>query len=338
MNGTGYLFQICTGITLCSIFSSLLDPSYRATITDLLTKDEYVKASSLIQIANSSKFLISPIIAGPLFALFNIKVLLIVDIMTFILAALTTFAVRKTLSIRNYTEEITSFVAEFKNGWKAISCNTGILILVIAMSLISFLVAVVQTLFTPMILSFTSASVLGTCETICATGMLVSSIIIGLMPIKHSYAKILSISLCFSGIFMMLFGARENIVLICIAGFLFFATLPFANTTIDVLIRSNIKNEFQGRAWGIISLITQIGSVLAYASIGVLADYVFTPLLLDKGPLANNIGKIIGTGIGRGSGFIIIIAVFILSLCSCNIYKFKSIKKLEVNNVSKVNY
>lgn len=122
--------------------------------------------------------------------------------------------------------------------------------------------------------------------------------------------------------------------LICIAGFLFFATLPFANISIDVLIRSNIDNKLQGRAWGLISLISQFGSVAAYASVGFLADYVFTPLLTDNGLLAGTIGRIIGTGAGRGTGFLIIIAGAILAISACFICKVQSIRKLEVVNVS----
>jgi MFS transporter, DHA3 family, macrolide efflux protein len=62
---------------------------------------------------------------------------------------------------------------------------------------------------------------------------------------------------------------------------------------------------------------------------GVLADYVFTPLLLDGGALAGSVGKIIGTGSGRGTGFLIIIAGMLLSITSVILYNSKSIKKLE---------
>ena len=79
---------------------------------------------------------------------------------------------------------------------------------------------------------------------------------------------------------MALFGLREDIIFISVSGFLFFAMLPFANTSIDYLIRTNVDNQIQGRVWGIIGLISQLGYVAAYAVSGILADYVFTPLLL----------------------------------------------------------
>lgn len=180
-----------------------------------------------------------------------------------------------------------------------------------------------------MILSFSNATTLGICETICGTGMLVSSVIIGMISIKKGYSKILSISLFMTGTFMAIFGLRENIILISIAGFLFFATLPFANTSIDVLIRSNIPNEVQGRAWGLIGLISQLGYVIAFGFVGIISDNIFNPMLTEGGILANNIGKIIGTGTGRGTGLLIIIAGIILSITAIILYSIKSIRKLE---------
>jgi MFS family permease len=47
--GEVQLWQICIGVTMSSVFSSLLEPAYKATITDLLIKEQYTRASGLIQ-------------------------------------------------------------------------------------------------------------------------------------------------------------------------------------------------------------------------------------------------------------------------------------------------
>ena len=60
MWGEAALWQICTGVFISSTFSALLEPSYRATVTDLLTKEEYSKASGLVSLAGSARYLISP--------------------------------------------------------------------------------------------------------------------------------------------------------------------------------------------------------------------------------------------------------------------------------------
>ncbi|MGO4785825.1 MFS transporter [Paenibacillus sp. 2KB_20] len=332
LRGEAQLWQICVGVTISSVFSSLLDPAYKATVTDLLTEEQYTRASGFVQVAGSAKFLISPILAGFLLTVTDIKLLLVIDICTFFVTVATTLAVRWGLVSKTY-EHTQSFIHEIKAGWNAVSTNRGVLVLVIMTSVLTFYLGVIETLSIPMLLTFTSSSVVGMIETIIASGMLVSSVIIGFLPIQKGYVNILSISLFGVGVFMMAFGFREHIALICVSGFLFFAMLPFANTSLDFLVRTNIDNSVQGRAWALIGILSQLGFVVAYALSGVLADYVFTPFLVEGGVLSDSVGKIIGTGLGRGMGFLIIIAGMLLCVTSVILYKLKSVKMLENRGV-----
>ncbi|MGG4090911.1 MFS transporter [Paenibacillus lautus] len=332
LRGEAQLWQICVGVTISSVFSSLLDPAYKATVTDLLTEEQYTRASGFVQVAGSAKFLISPILAGFLLTVTDIKLLLVIDICTFFVTVATTLAVRRGLVSKTY-EHTQSFIHEIKAGWNAVSTNRGVLVLVIMTSVLTFYLGVIETLSIPMLLTFTSSSVVGMIETTIASGMLVSSVIIGFLPIQKGYVNILSISLFGVGVFMMAFGFREHIALICVSGFLFFAMLPFANTSLDFLVRTNIDNSVQGRAWALIGILSQLGFVVAYALSGVLADYVFTPFLVEGGVLSDSVGKIIGTGLGRGMGFLIIIAGMLLCVTSVILYKLKSVKMLENRGV-----
>ena len=326
--GKAQIWQICVGVTISSVFASLLDPSYRATITDLLTPEHYSKASGLVQLAGSAKFLVSPILAGFLLKFFDIQLLLILDICTLLVTVTATLAVRRGL-YNKVTEKTASFSSDLKEGFRAITHNKGVLMLVVMGSLISFCLGVIQILASPMILSFADSHTLGTLTTVIALGMLVSSILLGGLSIKKGYIWMLSASLFGAGVFMVGVGLRQDIWFIGISGFLFFAMLPFANTSLDFLIRTNIDNELQGRAWGLIGFITQMGFVVAYAISGLLADYLFTPLLLHGGALAGTVGKVFGVGSGRGIGFLIALAGGLLCMLAISLYHMKSIRGLE---------
>ena len=328
MQGEARLWQICVGVTISSVFASLLEPAYKATITDLLDPEQYSKASGLVQIAGSAKYLVSPVLAGFLLTISDIRLLLLLDICTFFVTVSTTLAVKKGLKGRK-AEKGSSFSAEMKTGWDALTGKKGILTLVVMGALITFCLGVIQTLASPMVLSFSDSVTLGTLMTVITLGMLVSSAVLGGISIQNGYAGLLSLSLFGAGIFMALFGLRENVVFMGAAGFLFFAMLPFANASLDYLLRTNIENRLQGRAWGMIGLISQLGYVAAYAVSGLLADYVFTPLLLDGGPLSESVGKILGTGPGRGIGLLIILAGLLLCVTSGILLCMKSIRSLE---------
>ena len=130
LNGGAELWQICIGVTISSIFSSLLEPAYRATITDLLTKDQFSKASGLVSLAGSARYLISPLIAGILLNISDIKLLLIIDISTFVVMVIATAVVKK--GIKTKVEETKeSFKQSLKAGWKANKTRKGVLELVV---------------------------------------------------------------------------------------------------------------------------------------------------------------------------------------------------------------
>lgn len=328
---TGHIqvWQICLCVGFDSAFVALLDPSYKATITDLLTEDEYAKASGMVSIASSSKFLISPIIGGLILASSGVEMILIVDILTFVVTVVAIFAVRKSLMAKSQVNKEMNFFKDLKEGWLIILESKGVLQLVILVSVLMFYMGFIQVLSKPMILSFTSEKTTGILQTVVACGMMVSSIMIGSGTLKKKYVNVMVASFIVSGITMAGFGATTSIPVIIISGFLFFASLPYATTSIDVLIRKSIDNEKQGRAWGLISLISQLGYVIAYVLAGVLADYVFNPALVEGGVLADTVGKIIGTGEARGIGFLIILAGLGLIITALIVSKSKSIREME---------
>lgn len=313
IRGGANLVQICIGVFISAIFSSLLDPSYRATITDLLSKEEFSKASGLVSLAGSARYLFSPIIAGLLLAYHDISLLLIIDVSTFFVTITTTFIVRQGIKAIQPTEK-QSFLESIKEGWSAIHIEKGVFVLVLCSSLITLFLGTLQILVEPMILSFADSKVLGIIETLCASGMLASGILLGGFGIKKEYGKVLQISFFMAGIFMIGMSIFENPVCISIFGFFFFATLPFCNNCMDYLCRTNIPDALQGRAWGFIGFLSQIGYVIAYAVSGLAAD---------------GLGSLSGMGVGRGAAFMIGISGILLSLVAVTLLRFPAIKELE---------
>jgi len=117
--------------------------------------------------------------------------------------------------------------------------------------------------------------------------------------------------------------------LIIVFCFLFFSTLPFVNTTLEVLIRRNIDNQKQGRVWSLVYAISQVGYILAFGSAGFLADHLFNPLFYPGGALSQTVGVIIGIGQGRGIGFLFFLSGLLVSILAIIIGRVKQIRALE---------
>ena len=111
----------------------------------------------------------------------------------------------------------------------------------------------------------------------------------------------------------------SKITLFLVFGFLFFSTLPVTNNCLDYLIRINIPQDVQGRAWGIIGFISQMGYVVAYATAGLAAD---------------TLGTLTGKGVGSGAAMGIIISGILLMFFSIWLFSQKDIKKLEHEEVA----
>lgn len=326
--GTESMLPIIAGVTFNAVFVALLEPSFKATVTDLLTADEYAKASGMVQIAGNARYLISPALAGVLLAVSDIRLILLLDICTFFITITTVALVRKSIG-KPVTGGRQSTLAEMKEGFAVLKQSRGISSLIMLMALVCFFVGFLQTLVSPMVLAVSDAKTVGILESVCAVGMLVGSVIIGVLGIRGSYVRTLSLAGMAASIFMAVSGVSVNLPVTGTGIFLFFLVLPFLNTSADVLVRSNVAAEVQGRVWGIISLLSQAGTALAYALSGVLADHIFEPLLAERGALAGSIGKLIGTGQGRGIGFMLILSGIFMLPAAFAISRSKNIQKLQ---------
>lgn len=334
MRGGATLTEICIGVFVSAVFSSLLEPAYKSTVSDLLTKDEYSKASGLVSLAGSARYLISPVIAGILLSVSDIRLLLVIDICTFILTVISTFVVKRGISegVRSDASEnddsdvtatekdtedqgaVSSFFTSMKEGYNALKGRRGVLYLVLTSSLLTLFIGVFQILAEPMVLSMSNERTLGIVETVCASGMLVTSLYLGIRGIKKGYVKVLSISLAIAGVFICGFGFFSQIPVITACGFGFFMMLPFANNCLDYLVRTNIPVEVQGRVWGIIGFLSQIGYVIAYGLSGIMADAIAAAR---------------GISVGRGAGSVMVFSGMALVIVSVVLLLVREIRSLE---------
>ena len=313
MKGGASLIQICIGVLISAVFSALLEPAFRATITDLLTKEEYSRAGGLVSLAGSARYLLSPVLAGFLLTISDVKLLLVIDICTFFLTVFCAAAVRRCIG-KKTSKSKENFLSSIREGWRILQERKGVFFLVLLSSGITLFMGIFQILAEPMVLSFSNARTLGITETICASGMLVSGLILSIRGIRKNFVAIMSISLMMAGIMMIGFSLFEKIYPICFFGFLFFAALPFANNSLDYLTRTNIPDEVQGRVWGLVGFLSQIGYVIAYAVSGIAAD---------------ELGHWSGYGVGRGSAIVIRMAGGLMSVIAVSMFTIKSIRNLE---------
>lgn len=291
------LWPLYIGVALSSVCVALHSPAFKSTVTDLLDEEEYAKAGGLIQLAEASRYIISPILAGFLLGRMGIEAVLAIDIGTFFFAALMVMLIRggaasqhaaavrqgpvprRVQAVRHMQEDEALHVAkDILEGLHYVFRDRYIRTLLIMTTVVTFFTGVMQSLFVPMILSIADAATLGTVQSTAASGMLLSSLFIGSFGKSVHQERILGVSLVLAGAGYCLIGLSPNTAAVTVSAFGFFLMLPFINTSLEVLFRRNISSELQGRSWATISLVSQSGMLTAFAVSGVLADSVFNTI------------------------------------------------------------
>ena len=300
---------IIIGACISSAFSSLTDPAFRATVSDVLTKEEYAKAGGLNGLSSGVRFIICPLLSALLLSFSSMELLLIIDILSFIPTIIAALSVRRRTQSRKNVDKVS-----LTTGFRALYANKGLFVLVIYTSLITFFMGVIQILSEPMILSFSSVMTLSVAEVICASGMVVSSLVISGKGIKIGYRRALCFSLITSGLAMFAFGFTMSLFIIVPFGFVFFFTIPYANTALDYLVRSNLERSAEGSIWGAVGFVSQTGYVFSYALSGLVSD---------------SVAKAFEVSVGRGCALVISGGGILLALLALALLSFPSVRKLE---------
>lgn len=327
--GFGTVPVVCLCVAVSSVFGSVMDPAYRALVTDLLPATQYARAAGAVQFASAAQYLISPAIAGILMAVSGIELVVMIDIVTMVVTTVAMVSVWRTVPVGR-REHHHGLWDQLAGGWSFLRRNHGITILMSLVTLVTFCMGFLQTLLTPMMLDITTEQVLGAVRSAAAVGMLIASVVIGVRSMGSRHLRAMSLALVAAGVSVFFLGVTENVMLIGVLAFLFFAMLPVLNTSVEVLARAAIPNEVQGRVWGLMGLISQLGYVVAYAVSGVLADAVFSPLLVPGGALADSLGRIIGTGPSRGIGLMFMLVGLLLITVAVILPRVRAVGDLEV--------
>lgn len=297
---------ICLGIVASSCFAALTEPALRASVNDFVGPDEYVRASGMLQLAASSKYLISPLLAGFLLPAVGLRALLLVDASTCLVTVVCSVVVRKAAGSTSGGAEEEGFMAQLLAGWRAVASRRNVRLVVGLMTMAVFVIGFLQTLLKPILLPYVGTRTEGTVETIASVGMFAGAAVVG-MAKNARPAALLAAGMFGAGVAMALLPIQPVAWWASAAGFVLFASLALCNAGAEVIIRSSVPNEQQARVWGTIGMVSQLGYVVAFVLAGPLADKVFEPLLRTGGLLAGSVGTVFQTGRGRGTALLVTI-------------------------------
>lgn len=320
-----HLYLIGVFVGLFGYFQGL---AFSTSQSLLVPKQHYIRVGAMGSMQTFGSGVLAPALAGVLYPIVGLRGILIIDLMTFSVALATLARVQIPQP---------SPVGHAENPWQQLTFGFRYLIQrpslmglqLFAMSFIFF--DSLSAVSTAMILarSNNNTSVLGSVEGAVGLGGLTGAVLLGLWggPKRRIHGLLIGRAIVFS--FEMLLGLMRLPSIWIGANFAAGLFKPLANSCEETIWISKVEPSVQGRVfaanWFLISIISSLGLLLA----GLLADFVFEPVMKSGGLLAPILGNVFGTDRGSGMALQFALFSFIVVLICLGSYAFSPLRNIE---------
>lgn len=294
-----------------SLFGAFQGPAYTATTSLLLPKDSYQRAAALNMLGGALSRIAAPILAGVLYLAIGFEGVVVIDLATFVFAVVTTSLLALPNPPIDPDRKITprAFLQDARMALQYMRSHRGLIALIALFAGANFFQGIVLSILTPMVLSFTTAEVLGRIITTAGIGMLISGVAIEITGGPKRKIPAILAGNTVASIALVLAGLKPNAVLVAISGFIFLGTDPVVLGSASAFWQTKTPPEMQGRVFSLQRLIEWSTLAPAFLLAGPVADNIFNPLLAPQGALADTlIRQIFGTGPSRGIGLMFAVA------------------------------
>lgn len=301
------IWHIYLAVAGNSMFGAFDVPAFKAAITLMVPKQRLGLASGMTQAMLSLVQLVSPALGGVLISFMQLGNVVLLDFITigFALLPLLCFSFQEVeKTVIESTQS--SLWRDMVTGWGYVKRRPGLLGLILLGANYNLLIGTILILVTPLVLTVADPSLLGAILSVGGVGMLVGSVVLGVWGDRNPRMVLTAIG-------CMVLGGTGTIVLgstlvrpvwFCMAFTIAFG-LPIANGCFQILFQRKVTPQIQGRVFAFNNMFIASAPPVAAVVMGPLADRLFEPLLDFEGTWAGSVGQIIGTGPGRGLGFLL---------------------------------
>lgn len=302
-----WVIYLATGVQAAA--NAFQVPAYQASIPLLVPPGQLVRANGLVQSAQATAQIAGPLLAGILVTLVSLPGVLLVDFATFLFAVamLMWVAIPRPAAPAGPSEERGSILGEAAEGFRYVRQRPGLMGLLLIFALTNFSFGILAVVITPLVLSFATPAQLGIQMSVGGAGLLAGGILMTAWGGPRRKIHGVLGSLMAGGVFLAGHALRPSFLLVCVAGFLFFLTLPIAGAASDAIWQSKVPPALLGRCFAIQRVVSEGFLPLGFCVAGPLADRFFEPAMAPGGRLAPVFGGLVGTGAGRGIALIFLL-------------------------------
>ena len=311
------------------MFGQLQQLAYTASMTLMVPEHHYSRALSLNFLSAYGANIVGPAIAGTLYPLVGLTGILLVDLGTFAIAALTLFSA--TIPQPPAPDTPLTLRKDLAVGFHYLVQRPGMVSILVTAALFQFIFQITSALHAPMILARSggSAQVLATVYATAGIGGVLGAILITTWggPRPRIYGVLLG--MIGAGVSRAGFSVGHSLTLWMPMQFCLSFNFPIMGSSGNAIWLSKVPPDLQGRVFSISLLIKGLMSPMGRLVAGPLADRIFEPAMMPGGRLVPIFGPLFGTGRGAGMAALCGIASLAMTLVGLCGFLYQPLRTVE---------
>ncbi|GAA1621272.1 hypothetical protein GCM10009733_017270 [Nonomuraea maheshkhaliensis] len=300
---TGMIYPLLGCLSVALTFQRL---AYFSAVPQLVPKHYLGHAVGITQLGNGTAQLLVPIFAVGLLSAIGLGGILLLDIAGYAVAIVVLLVVRFPATMPWRRRE--SIKNEILGGLRYSLGHRGFVAMLLFFVVLNVFLAPLLLMFSPLVLAFAGLADVGRIAFLAGAGTFAGALVMIVWggPRRLRLRGVLLCSLVL-GCFCLLTGLRADLVVIAVGvcGITLWITL--LNGIYTTIVQVKVPQRFHGRVFAMNTLIAWSTLPIGYALVAPYAASLLDPLLLDGGALAGTVGAVIGTGPGRGIGFMYVL-------------------------------
>jgi len=296
-------------LAVCSGFSTFRVLAFSASTALMVPKQHLGRANGLSELALSVGQLIGPVASGFLVLRVGVRGILLLDLATYIFCMLVLWVVRfpQLPGSSADVKPVGSLKADVALGWAFIRERPGLMGMLRCLSISNLFTVLATVLITPMVLSFADAATLGWVVSFSGVGMLAGGVMMGVWggP-RRRILGVLGFQLL-TGVALFAAALPAGVDMLACAAFVFMFAIPAMAGSAQAIWQVKVPLGLQGRVFAVRRMVTLSAPPVAALLAGPLADGIFEPAMAPAGVLAGSVGRVLGTGPGRGIALLFVV-------------------------------
>ncbi len=332
INNSLQIWHLYVAAAFVGTFSQFQYLAYSASVSLMIPKQHYTRASSLEFLSHHSAIIIAPALAGYFYKVIGLFGIWLIDISTFVVA-ISSISLISIPQPDKTAEKHEDFWQNVVYGLRYLTVRKSLLLLLVANILFFFAHDLGGSLYIPMILARTGDDtlVLGNLITAAGFGGVLGAIIVNKWGGFKNKVKGNLLGMIGVGLTKIVFGLGRTMWVWIPPQFLCSLSFTVGGSADNAIWLAKVAPHVQGRVFAARSLLLQLASAASVLVAGPLADKVFIPAFNQGSSKVGILEGIFGSGTAGGIAMLYVICavgMFLVGLAGFSVPLLRNLEKI----------